>query len=380
MRRGLSQRGAARRFGVTLRTVQRWVQRAGRRRLDRVDWGDRPAGVHASPQRTPPALEQAVLATRHRLRQQSVLGEYGAAAIRRDLVAGGRRDVPTVRTIGRILDRHGALDQRARVRRPAPPPGWHLPAVARGAAEVDLVDVIEDLKFKAGPLVDVLTSVSLRGGLPGAWPLATATTTAILPCLADHWRAHGCPHYAQFDNDMRFQGPHHRPDLFGRVVRFCLQLEVTPVFVPPYEFGLQNAIEHFNGLYTAKVWRRFPFASLAALRAHTARYLAARADRLADRIATAPPRRAWPAGWHFQPGELPAGDVIFIRRTSAAGRLTLLGHTWLVDRAWGQRLVRAEVDLRAGEIRCVALRRRDPETQPMLAVLPYTYPRSDLTR
>lgn len=379
VRRGDSLRAVARRFGVTLRTVQRWVQRAGRQRLDRVAWSDRPVGVHRSRQRTPLRVEREILATRRRLCERSILGEYGAAAIRRELVAGGHHP-PTVRTIGRILERHGAVDRSARVRHPAPPPGWHLPAVSEGIAEVDLVDVIEDLKVKAGPLIDVLTSVSLRGGLPGAWPLPSATTTAILPCLTAHWRTYGRPHYAQFDNDMRFQGPHHRADAFGRVVRFCLQLGVTPVFVPPYEFGLQNAIERFNGLFTAKVWQRFSFASLAALRAHTARYLIARCDRVASRLTAAPPRATWPRGWAFHPERLPAGEVIFIRRTSTAGRLTLLGHDWLVDRAWCQRLVRAEVDLRVGQIRCVALRRRDPTAQATLAVLPYNYPRNDLTR
>ena len=379
VRRGLSMRAVARRFNVTLRTVQRWVRRARHQRLDRVVWSDRPIGVHESSQRTPLIVELEVLRTRRRLRRESVLGEFGAAAIQRDMLARGTA-APTVRTIGRILERHGAVDRAGRVRRPAPPPGWHLPAVARGQAEVDLFDVIEDLKFKAGPLIDVLTSVSLRGSLPAAWPLPSATTTAILPCLTSHWRTHGLPHYAQFDNDMRFQGPHHRADAFGRVVRLCLQLGVTPVFVPPYEFGLQNAIEHVNGLYTAKVWRRFVFRSIATLRTHTARYVAARAERLASRLAAAPPRRAWPGTWQFHPELLRAGDVIFIRRTSEAGRLTLLGHTWLVDRSWCHRLVRAEVDLRRGEIRCVALRRHDPVAQPTLAVLPYDYPRADLTR
>jgi hypothetical protein len=378
VRRGLALRAVARHFEVTLRTVQRWVARAGDQRLDRVTWSDRPVGVHRSSQRTSAALEREVLRIRRRLRRDSVLGEFGAAAIQRDLLARGIA-APTVRTIGRILERHGAVDRAGRVRRPAPPPGWHLPAVARGEAEVDLFDVIEDLKFKAGPLIDVLTSVSLLGSLPAAWPLPSATTTAILPCLTAHWRTHGVPHYAQFDNDMRFQGPHQHADAFGRVVRLCLQLGVTPVFVPPYEFGLQNAIEHFNGLYTAKVWRRFAFPSIAALRAHTAQYVAARTERLANRLAAAPPRRAWPRTWEFHPELLRAGDVIFIRRTSDAGRITLLGHTWLVDRAWCNRLVRAEVDLRRGEIRCVALRRRDPTAQPTLTVLPYGYPRGDLT-
>lgn len=378
VRRGVSQRAVARRFGVVLHTVQRWVARAGRLRLDRVDWRDRPAGARASWRRTAPLMEQEVLELRQQLRTASALGEYGAAAIRRALVDGGHAIVPAERTIGRILARHGAVDHAGRTRRPAPPPGWHLPRVAYGAHELDAFDVIEDFKLRNGPLLDVLTGVSLRGGLPAAWPLARATTTAILPCLAQHWAAFGRPTYAQFDNDTRFQGAHHHVDTFGRVTRFCLQLGITPVFVAPYEFGLQNAIEHFNGLYTAKVWQRFHFPSLDALCRQTAHYLTARRTRLAERIATAPPRRDWEPDWTFHPELLPAGTVIFIRRTSEHGRVRVLGHDFVVDAHWCHRLVRTEVDLAAREIRCFALRRRHPDHQPLLTTLPYRYPRRDL--
>jgi len=252
--------------------------------------------------------------------------------------------------------------------------------VASRSAELDLFDVLEDLKLAGGPLVDVLTGISLHGSLPAAWPLRSATTHRILPCLVTHWQAVGRPAYAQFDNDTRFQGPHQHPDVFGRVVRLCLQLAVTPVFVPPREFGLQNPIEHFNGLYTAKVWRRFFFPSLAALERHTIRYVAVRRERLAPRIDHAPPRLAWPPHWRFRPELLPAGHVIFIRRTSADGQIDLLGHRWTVDPLWGHRLVRAELDLARQQIACFALRRRAPADQPLLRVLDYHYPRRDLAR
>ena len=381
VRRGVSQREVARRFDATLHTVQRWVARAGHTRLDRVDWRDRAAGVQTSTRRTPRAVERTVLALRRQLREMSALGEYGAAAIQRALCERPTGTaIPAERTIARILARHGAVDRTGRVRRPAPPPGWHLPLVARGAAELDAFDVIEDFKLEGGPLLDVLTGISLHGSLPAAWPLASATTTAILSCLQKHWERFGRPHYAQFDNDTRFQGAHQHPDVFGRVTRFCLQLGIIPVFVAPYEFGLQNAIEHFNGLYTAKVWQRFHYATRRALMAQSTRYLTARRARLAQRIAQAPTRPSWPTAWEFLPRVLPAAVVIFIRRTSATGRVSLLGHDWLVDRHWCHRLVRAEVNLRADEIRCSALRRRDPETQPLLATLPYHYPRHDLHR
>jgi len=380
VRRGVSFRTVAHRFRCCLRTVQIWVARAQGRRLDRVDWVDHPPGRRTAINRMPPDVEARVLALRHELQQDDILGEYGAAAVRQALLASGAEAVPALRTIGRILKRHGALDHRRRIRRPPPPPGWHLPAVAAHHAELDSFDVIEDLKLADGPLVDVLSGVALHGGLPAAWPLVPASTNHILPCLVAHWRTHGLPAYAQFDNDTRFQGAHQHPDVFGRVTRLCLQLGVTPVFVPPREFGLQNAIEAFNGLYQAKVWRRFHFAAPAALMTHTRRYLAARIQRLAARLSTAPARRPWPARWHWQPALLPSGCVIYIRRTNDRGEITLLGHTWLLDPAWCHRLVRAEVDLAAAQIRCFALRRSAPSEQPLLRVLPYAYPRGDLQR
>ena len=236
------------------------------------------------------------------------------------------------------------------------------------------------LKLAEGPLVDVLTGVALHGGGPLARPLLHASTTAVLEELQTHWQAQGRPHFAQFDNDTRFQGAHQHPDVFGRVVRFCLQLAITPVFVPPRELGLQNSIEQFNGLWQSKVWRRWHFASFAALLDSTAQYVAARRQRLAARMGSAPARRPWPRAWQWQPAQLRRGTVIYIRRSSEHGTIGLLGHTWLVNRHWCHRLVRAEVDLHQHEIRCFALRRTAPAEQALLRVLPYHYPRGDLDR
>ena len=91
-----------------------------------------------------------------------------------------------------------------------------------------------------------------------------------------------------------------------------------------------------------------------------------------------PPRAPWPVAWEFRPQTLPAGVVVFIRRASVTGHLTILGRNWSVGVPWAGRLVRAEVDLGAGEVRCVGLRRRAPDAQPLLAVLRYRYPRADL--
>jgi transposase-like protein len=378
VRRGESLRRVARRFQVRLSTVQYWVTRAGGQRLDRVRWTDQRHAERTAPNRTPATLEARVLTVRQALRT-SVLGEAGAAAIHAELLTDGG-PVPCVRTIGRILVRHGQVDRRQRQRHPPPPAGWHLPGVGTRAVELDLFDFIEMLKLADGPMLDVFTTVALHRGWPGAWPLANATTTATLDCVIAHWRQVGCPGYAQMDNDTRFQGAHQHPDVFGRVVRLCLQLGVTPVFVPPREFGLQNAIESFNSLWQTKVWQRYHFGGLTDVATISAQYIAARRTRLAGRAAEAPARTPWPADWEWHPKRLPAGVVIYIRRTSEEGRITLLGHTWRVDPHWCHRLVRAEVDLGHHVIRCFALRRRAPDEQPLLHELPYRYPRADLYR
>lgn len=374
VRAGTPLRAVARQARVSLPTVQRWVRRAEATRLGQVDWEDRPPLAHTI-HRTWPAVEDRVLALRRELRETSDLGEYGALAVQREWRARGWGDPPAVRTIGRILERRGALDGQRRVRRPAPPPGWFLPAVATGAAELEGFDVIEGLVIKGGTDVEVLTGLSLRGGLPAAWPEAAVTARRVVDALQGHWAAEGLPAFALFDNDTRFQGAHQFPDTVGRVTRLCLQLRVGPVFAPPREPGFQGALENFNGRWQAKVWARFQHDSLADLQAQSARYIAAYRRRVAPRLEAAPLRRPFPAGWTGALQAPPQGLVIFVRRTDPQGRVALLGHTFDISPHWPHRLVRAEVALPEGPIRFFGLRRREPTVQPPLNEVPYHLPK-----
>src|SRR5437762_6291611 len=109
-RRGTPLREVARRFGVALATVQFWVARAGRQRLDRVDWADRPDGPRRPANRSTSELEDLVLSLRAELKDRSDLGEFGAHAIRDALATRGISPAPALSTINRILERRGALD------------------------------------------------------------------------------------------------------------------------------------------------------------------------------------------------------------------------------------------------------------------------------
>src|SRR3954454_9451159 len=170
VRRGASMRQVAHQFGVALAAVQRWAERAQDQRLDRVDWTGRPCGVTTAGTPTERQREERVLTIRQELRTTSDLGEFGAAAIHREWLARGLPEPPSIRTIGLILERRGALDRRRRTRRPPPPPGWYLPAVADGRAELDSFDIVEGLVIRAGPQVEILNGLSLHGGLVVSWP------------------------------------------------------------------------------------------------------------------------------------------------------------------------------------------------------------------
>lgn len=374
VRRGRSLRSVARKFRVSLSTVQYWVGRAANQRLDRVDWDDAPRGGRRAARATSQRIENLVLRTRRQLKVSSDLGEHGAAAIHRVLVERGLKRIPTVRTIGRILLRRGALDGRIRVRRPPPPKGWYLPRVAAHQAELDSFDFVEGLVIRGGIDVMVLNAISLHGGLCGSWVRSAWTARFTVETLVAHWREHGLPEYVQFDNDNLFLGNRIYPDAVGRVIRLCLQLKVTPVFVPLYETGFQAVIENYNGRWQAKVWHRFQFNKLADLSRQSERFVTAARRRAAPRIEVAPPRRPFPEDWKFDL-QLPlTGTIVFLRRTDEHGTVDVLLHRYLVDPLWSHRLVRVDVDYSKHEIRFHRLRRRQPAQQQLIKTVPYHPP------
>jgi putative transposase len=373
VRRGQPMRAVAKKFGVGVATVAHWVGRAEGQRLDRVDFSDGSRAPHKT-RRTRIPLEDLVLQARRDL-AQSDLGAIGADAIRQALLGQGVAEVPSVRTINRILGRRGALDGKKRTRRPPPPTGWYLPDVAAGRAELDSIDIVEGLVIQGGPHVEVLNAVSLHGGLPASWPVESPVTSErAVSSLVEHWRAVGLPDYAQFDNDMIFHGTHRYPDALGRVIRLCLSLGVVPVLVPPRETGFQAMIESYNGWWQAKVWSRFRHDDLADLQGHSRRYVAALRKQRAARIEAGPDRRAFPADWKLNLRKRPGGRLVYLRRSNGDSEVSLLGQAWPLGQVWPNRLVRCEVDLAKDKVRFFTLRRKEPTSQPQVLEVDYRLP------
>lgn len=298
------------------------------------------------------------------LAHEGDLGFVGAEAIAAALALRlTAAQVPSIRTIGRVLVRLGLLDAKKRVRRAPPPTGWHLPAVAARAADVDAFDCIEDLPIEGVGLCHVLTAKSLLGPLVGAWVQTRITAAFVIQCLTLHWQEHGLPSFAQFDNDTRFQGPHNRPNVIGEVIRFCLRLGVTPVFAPPRETGFQADIEGFNALWQAKVWRRFHHLSLAGVQARSDKFCAAYSALRSGRVEHVIARRRWPAKGPAK--SITTGVIIFIRRSSETGSVRILEQTYEVDAQWPHRLLRCVLNITTRTLHFHRLRRRQPARQPL---------------
>ena len=164
------------------------------------------------------------------------------------------------------------------------------------------------------------------------------------------------------------------PNAIGPVIRYCLAVDVVPVFAPPVEMGFQASIEAFNGRWQQKLWARFWDPDLTALQERNAGYIGASRRRAAARIEAAPPRTPFPADRAIDPGAPPTGRLVFLRRTSERGEASVLGLRYPVDPHWIHRLVRAELDLAGRQLRFYALRRRAPDDQPLLAQLPFQPP------
>jgi len=376
VRRGSSLRGVAKKFRVSRSHVQKWVKRAQGNSLGQVNWADRSRAPHHVANRTDPELELAVLECRKMLKETSALGFYGAEAIYESMSQTRfSEQLPCVRTIGRILQRHGILDGGRRHRHQAPPSGWYLPEVALGGAELESFDIIEGLVIEGQGEVEVFTGKALWGPHVAAWPMTSVSAKAAQEKLLQHWRMHGLPSFVQFDNDTRFQGGHNHPDVVGRIVRICLSLGITPVFAPPHESGFQAVIEHFNGLWQQKVWDRFHHSNLADLEKRSRRFTEAYYRRLAQQREAAPARRRFPRAWCVNLQTEPMGQMIYLRRCDANGEAFFLGQRFFIAPQFAFRLIRCEVHFDEQEIRIFRLRRREPTDQPLIKTIKYNRPR-----
>lgn len=273
-------------LGYSTWWVWKWVKRAA---SGDVDWyKERSRQPHSSPSRVDSALEGQILQVRDRLQEQGCF--HGAQAILWELEELGLRDLPSVRTVGRILARHGKVRRRSGRYRPK---GKRYPAPdATRVGEVQQMDFVGP-RYGTAPLrFYSLNTVELATGRCAVEPVLSRDASSTLRAIWATWRRLGLPRIQQVDNEMVFFGSPRHPRGMGPLIRLCLHHGVEPLFIPVREPWRNGVVEKFNALYEQRFRRLVHLEDQASLEResrrfeahHNARY---RYSKLGGRTPTA---------------------------------------------------------------------------------------------
>jgi len=185
------------------------------------------------------STEQLILDTRKRL-MAARFSQYGPQAIYYALERKGYVP-PPVWSIARVLKRHNVTRKKKNSTYIAK--GKKYPYVYSLCHQIDFVGP-RYLSCKARyyflNIIDCETHWSQIG------VLENETSTLVCKELIRFWKKIGIPDFLQMDNDLAFWGSLRVPGAVGKVIRLCLLLNVTPVFIPQGEPWRNGIIEHFN--------------------------------------------------------------------------------------------------------------------------------------
>ena len=201
--------------------------------------------------------------------------QYGSLAIQWELRRLGVEPIPPSRTIERVLARAGLSRPRRRSPRYVPkgvPYPTPVDVEAGTTHQVDLIGprhLFGGVEFHALNLIDVGSHEAANDILEVVRPPLLATS------LAKIWSAVGVPSVAQFDNHSNFRGGI-QPlfQYFGPIVATCLDLEVTPRFIPLREPWRNGVVEHFNDVWDKSFFRTETFGGLDHLRTENDAFIA----------------------------------------------------------------------------------------------------------
>jgi transposase len=271
-RQGESPEAIAEALGRTSRWVRKWVARHDEESHEQRWAKSRSRAPRTSPTRTPDELRQLILDARARL-TANPRAQYGALAVAWELRHMGVEPIPARWTIERAIAAAGLSRPRRRL------PGYvpkGVPYPSRLAPEpgtTHQVDMVGPRHLEGAVEFHALNCIDVATHTAASEILDVARPNLVAQALAAMWSRIGVPAVAQFDNHTNFRGaipPAYA--YFGPVVATCLDLEVTPRFIPLREPWRNGVVEHFNDVWDKSFFRTERFAGLAHLRTENAAF------------------------------------------------------------------------------------------------------------
>jgi putative transposase len=233
----------------------KWLHRY---EMGETNWfQDRSRKPRSSPRRTEPEIEQLILVVRRRLVGEGLF--HGDQAILWELEDLEVDPLPSVRTIARILGRHGVIQRR---KGRYEPKGTKYPAPpVRRPGDVHQTDYVGPRHLEGPIRFYSLNSVDVGTGRCGVQPVFQRGGQSTIDALWATWCRLGMPRHQQVDNEMVFYGSPRYPRGMGSLIRLCLPHNIEAWFIPPGEPWRNGVVEKFNDHWEAKFLRRISMRS-----------------------------------------------------------------------------------------------------------------------
>jgi len=247
-------------LGRSRRWVYKWLTRHG---TGDPAWAQ---GQSRRPQTRPLALparvQEAVRLVRLELYNEGLL--CGAQNIRWQLEDLGVQPLPSLRTINRLLARHGLTHRRTGRYVPKGKVYPTLPAATVNA--VHQLDYLGPCYLRGPVRFWSLNTVDLATARCATEPVRSRAGQATVDALWATWCRLGLPAAVQADNEWAFIGSPAHPRALGPLIRLCLGQAIEPWFIPPGEPWRNGVVKKFSDHYRAKFLARVEVPDFAALR------------------------------------------------------------------------------------------------------------------
>jgi putative transposase len=343
-----------------------WLHKWWRRYLEFGAEGlyDLTRAHHLVATRIPPELERAILAIRRQLEAKTGPGAryhlIGASAILAELQSLHVQPQPSLRTIDRVLQRNGIT--LPRLRRPRLLPRQLYPAPkAEQSNDLHEVDLVGPIYLKGRSQRYYIWVC--KDPFDGAVCLRLAYSRdmdEVLAFLAESWKTLGRPRQIQLDNAREIAGWGPGARYLSRVIRLCLYFGIVTIFIPPGEPQYNGSAENFNGWFQPRLLQhkfRWPGdlrRELAVLEETVnSQHVHARLGGLTpaqhrrrQRLQKLPPRYVVPT----EPLPVAAGRVIFIRRVSWQGFVSVLSQSYRIGKRHNGLYVKIVLDTAHGHL------------------------------
>jgi len=220
---------------------------------------------HSSPHRTPKEIEEIVKIVRLSLYNKGLF--CGDQAVQWELEDMGVKPLPSLRTINRILNRHGLIHRRSGGYEPKGKPYPKLTGlVPNQTHQADMVGPCYLKSLKSPVRFYSLNFVDVTTNRCGVQPILSRSGESIIDATWAIWKRMGIPDNTQVDNEMAFYGSPIHPRGMGPLIRLCLLYGVEVWFIPVAEPWRNGVVEKFNDHYRQKFLAKVIMTSEKELR------------------------------------------------------------------------------------------------------------------